>query len=274
MVVYLDVLFVINALMDGATLLAAARLGGVAIRRSRLLIASLLGGGYAVLAAVQPALAALPLRLLAGAGLCAAGLGTRAHFGRICALYFVTAGCFAGFAAALGAMTGRRLFYGAGYYFAVPMRTLVLAAALAYAVSGVLLRGDAMHGAVRGEVETFTVRFGGREQVLRVLHDTGNELTEPVSGRPVLVLERAAACALLGVPSDADTDAASLLASLPQETARRCGLLPFCAVGTEQGLLLYFRPDAVQRASGRLDCVCAVGPANLGRGAYEGLIGE
>ena len=29
MVVYLDVLFAVNALMDGATLLAAARLGGV-----------------------------------------------------------------------------------------------------------------------------------------------------------------------------------------------------------------------------------------------------
>ena len=33
MVVYLDVLFAVNALMDGATLLAAARLGGVQVRK-------------------------------------------------------------------------------------------------------------------------------------------------------------------------------------------------------------------------------------------------
>ncbi len=34
MVVYLDVLFAVNALMDGATLLAAARLGGVQVRKN------------------------------------------------------------------------------------------------------------------------------------------------------------------------------------------------------------------------------------------------
>ena len=57
MVVYLDVLFGANALMDYITLLAAARLGGAYVKRSHLLLASLLGGGYAVLAAVQPVLA-------------------------------------------------------------------------------------------------------------------------------------------------------------------------------------------------------------------------
>ena len=35
MVVYLDVLFAVNTLMDGATLLAAARLGGVQVRKMR-----------------------------------------------------------------------------------------------------------------------------------------------------------------------------------------------------------------------------------------------
>lgn len=273
MVVYLDVLFFVNALMDGATLLAAARLGGARIGRGRLVLAACLGGSYSVLAAWQPVLTAFPLRLLLGVVICAAAFGVKTHFARICALYFITAGCFAGFAVGLGALSGRRLLCGAGYCFAVPLRMLVLAAALAYAVSGVLLRGGMTHS-VRRETETVTVRFDGRARTMRVLHDTGNELIEPASGRPVLVLERAAAQELLGVPTGVPTDAASLLASLPPETARRCGLLPFSAVGTEQGMLLYFRPDAVQRASGVLDCVCAVGPANLGRGAYEGLIGE
>ena len=52
MVVYLDVLFAVNALMDGATLLAAARLGGVQVRKMRLIFSAALGGGYAVLGAV------------------------------------------------------------------------------------------------------------------------------------------------------------------------------------------------------------------------------
>lgn len=278
MVVYLDVLFAVNALMDGATLLAAAALGGVRAGRIRLLLAAALGGGYAVLAAVVPIFAVLPLRVLAGIGLCGVAFGGKPAFGRVCALYFVVAASFAGLAAALGAATGRRLLFGAGYYFSIPFRVLLLAAAAGYALSGVLLRGDALHGPLRREVERLTIRFDGREREVRLLHDTGNSLVEPVSGRPALVLGREAANCLLGAEIRqawaGATDAAACLAALPPETASRFGLLPYRAVGTENGLLLYFRPDSVQRADGTaLDCVCAIGPDGIGQGAYDGLIG-
>ena len=79
MVVYLDVLFFTNVLMDWVTLLAAARLGGAKVRQGRLALASLLGGVYAAGAALLPLLAALPVRVLAGAALClAAFCGDRA----------------------------------------------------------------------------------------------------------------------------------------------------------------------------------------------------
>ncbi|MDO5142795.1 MAG: sigma-E processing peptidase SpoIIGA [Eubacteriales bacterium] len=273
MVVYLDVLFGVNLLMDYITLLAAARLGGACVRRWRLLAGAATGALYAMLAAVQPWLAVWPLRLLAGGGMCAAAFAGQRAFGRLCALYLVVAAGFAGLAGALGTAAGRQLRYGAGYYFVVPLRVLLLAAAVSYAVSGVLLRDDARHGVLRREVERLTIRFAGREQAVRVLHDTGNALTEPVGGRPVVVLERAVGEALLGVDG-LPPDAVAQLDSLPPDLAGRCGLLPYHAVGTEHGLLLYFRPDAVCRADGRaLDCVCAVGPAQIGRGAYDGLIG-
>ena len=119
-VVYLDVLFFTNVLMDWVTLLAAARLGGAKVRQGRLALASLLGGVYAAGAALLPLLAALPVRVLAGAALClAAFCGERALL-RLGGLYFLTAAAFAGLAAALGAVSERRLLFGAGYYFAVP----------------------------------------------------------------------------------------------------------------------------------------------------------
>lgn len=278
MVVYLDVLFAVNALMDGASLLAASALGGVRIGRLRLLFAALLGGGYAVLAAVLPPLSALPIRLLVGVGLCTAAFVGQLNFVRVCALYFVVAASFAGLASALGAVSGRRLLFGAGYYFAVPLRVLLLAAAAGYALSGVLLRGDARHGPLRREVEHVRICFARRECEVRLLHDTGNVLAEPVSGRPVIVLGREMACMLLGEPLRAamksTEDAAACLASLPSAIACRCGLLPYRAVGVEGGMLLYFRPDSVQRADGAIfDCVCAVGPESIGNGAYDGLIG-
>lgn len=273
MVVYLDVLFAVNALMDGATLLAAARLGGVQVRKMRLIFSAAFGGGYAVLGAVWPVLTLAPLRLLAGLGLCMIAFGRERHLARLCALYGVVAASFAGLAAALSAASGRRLLLSCGYYFAVPMQVLVLAAAVGYAASGILLCGDAKHGALHRETETLTIRFGTRQTAVRVLHDTGNDLTEPVSGKPVVVLERKAAECLLDTKLPFGSASAQLTA-LPENLAARCGLLPFHAVGTDGGLLLYFRPDSVLRADGTaLECVCAVSAVSIGQGAYEGLIG-
>ena len=270
-VVYLDVLFFTNVLMDWVTLLAAARLGGAKVRQGRLALASLLGGVYAAGAALLPLLAALPVRVLAGAALClAACCGERALI-RLGGLYFLTAAAFAGLAAALGAVSERRLLFGAGYYFAVPLRLLLLAAALGYTLSGILLRGDAKHGSIRRDIRPLTICFSGRERRVRVLEDTGHSLTEPVSGKPVLILCRGEASLLLNDPLDGD--AAQQLTALPAETAAHCGLVPYRAVGTESGLLLYFRPDRVLEADGTtLDCVCAAGPPGFESGQYEGLI--
>ena len=47
-VVYVDSVFVLNALMDYLLVLCAARLAGIPLRRRRYLLAGLLGGAYAV----------------------------------------------------------------------------------------------------------------------------------------------------------------------------------------------------------------------------------
>ena len=92
-----------------------------------------------------------------------------------------------------------------------------------------------------------------------------------LSGKPVLILCRGEAALLLNDPLDGD--AAHQLTALPAETAAHCGLVPYRAVGTESGLLLYFRPDRVLEADGKtLDCVCAAGPPGFESGQYEGLI--
>ena len=279
MTVYVDVLFAVNALMDYATLLAAARLGGVHSGRGRIALAALLGGAYAVLGAMLPVLGALPLRLLAGVGICAAAYYGKGPFLRICALYLVVSAAFAGTALMLGAATGKRLLFGAGYYLAVPLRLLLLAAAVGYAVSGVLLRGDAAHGAVRRQIGVFTVALLGGSATVNVLRDTGNELLEPASGKPALVLGQSATARLLGERFAAlqgltADNAAACFAGLPPELKRRAGLLPYRAVGTASGLLLYFRPDGVWDAEGkRIDCVLAIGTERMDQGGYEGLLG-
>ena len=79
MVVYLDVLFFTNVLMDWITLLGAAAARRRNGQTGAACFASLLGGLYAAGGALLPLLAALPVRILAGATLClAAFCGERA----------------------------------------------------------------------------------------------------------------------------------------------------------------------------------------------------
>lgn len=75
-VVYVDSVFVLNALMDYLLVLCAARLAGIPLRRRRYLLAGLLGGAYAV-AVFLPGLgflSATPVKLAAGILLALGGL--------------------------------------------------------------------------------------------------------------------------------------------------------------------------------------------------------
>ncbi len=196
MVVYLDVLFAVNALMDGATLLAAARLGGVQVRKMRLIFSAALGGGYAVLGAVWPVLTLAPLRLLAGLGLCMIAFGRERHLcAAVCTvrrgrgLVRRTGGgaeCRKRQEAAARAGTTLRCRYRCSCW-----RQLSATRQAGYSCA------EMKHGALHRETETLTIRFSTRQTAVRVLHDTGNDLTEPVSGKPVVVLERKTAECLL-----------------------------------------------------------------------------
>lgn len=96
-----------------------------------------------------------------------------------------------------------------------------------------------------------TVSIEGKERSVRVLHDTGNTLRDPVNAQPVLVLERRA----LGEYWTND-EAAILSGEAPPEeklarlyrqgTRYHFSLLPFRSVGVSAGLLLAVRSDYIR----------------------------
>lgn len=264
--------------MDFATLFAASRLSGIFAGRFRVVLAAVAGGIYAVLGVFFPPLQLFPLHILAGILLCVIAFGRKIPFVRVCILYFLVSAAFAGIAFALGTVSGKTLLMGTTYYFIVPFRALVLTAVVSYVVSGVLLRGDAAHGVIKREVETLKIEMGQHKIQVQVLKDTGNDLIEPVTGRPAIIINKAAAKRLFqeknfltGLTTE---NAAEQFVHLPNYLSCRFGLLPYQTVGTEGGMFLYFRPDAVRHADDTLcDCVLAISPDGIKQSGYEGLIG-
>lgn len=279
MTIYIDVLFASNLLMDYVTLLAAARFGGSHVSRLRLIGAAVFGGVYAVVAAMVPVAGGLIVQLVALFVMCMIAFFGTAGFGRMCGLYLLVSAAFAGLAMLLGIMTGSSMRTLSGYYFAVPFKVLLVLAVIGYAVSGFLLRGDAAHGVIRREIERFEITFGQRRHKVSLLHDNGNHLVEPISGKPVFILGKQAVMPIVveckQVIRELNAQNASeSLTRLPPDMTKKFGLLPYQAVGIERGMLLYFRPDQVCRADGsKIDCVIAISPENIAESGYEGLCG-
>lgn len=133
-------------------------------------------------------------------------------------------------------------------------------------------------GSKGGEIIPVLLTCEGRKAVLRVLVDSGNLLRDPLTGNPVLIAEQ---CAVSGLfprecrPQKGELEhPADCLERLSRQwTPSRLRLVPYRAVGTEQGMLLAVRVDEME-----VNGVCtqsrlvAVTPGRIGTD-YHGLIG-
>ena len=275
MVVYVDELAALNALVDYCLLAVTAQLGGLPVRRWRLGLAALMGGCYAAAMLLFEGAAWLPVRLAVCAGLVLAAFGRRGLVRRTILFAGVSFG-FAGVILLWSQLSGESLYSAGVYRIAVPLRTLALAAGVGWTVSGLLFRGSAKHGLLQRDTRSILLSFCGKEAQIIALFDTGNELTDPATGLPVLILEPAAAERLL--PPElcwllreltAD-NAAALLTRIPSGLRLRFRLVPYRALGRDGGLLLAFRPDEVR---GGPPLLAAVSPNRVSNGRYDALIG-
>lgn len=279
MVVYLDRVFLLNLLLDYLLLLAAAQLSGRTLHRLRLLACAAGGGAYAVLTFL-PGCAFLraPLCQLAAG----AAMALCAYRGRRkpALLFLLLSGGLAGFVLALGLWAGSPTGLLGRVYRGEVSWPLLLGAALGFYVLLRLLLGQgARHGG--GELLKITISVCGRKQTVTALHDTGNTLRDPVSGRPALVLERNAAeelwppevAAVLASPLPPEEKMARLHR---QGAAVTFSLLPFRSVGTPAGLLLAARSDYIEingRRYPRTPVALSEHPVSDG-GGYHALWGD
>lgn len=282
-VIYLDVLAGVNLAMDCLLLGGTARLAGIYASRGRLLLGGAAGAAYAVLTCLPglELLGSLPAKAACGLALVRLTFGRRRAPAliRLALLFWLLSCACAGGALALGQVSGASFFAGGGYYVDVPLRVVAAAAALSWALAGLIFRGQGGDG-VRGR-QTARVRldFAGQSAEFTLLVDSGNELSDPVSGRPALVLDRRAAARVLPVEAAVplaglrQDNAPAVLAALPGACRGRFQLLPYRAVGRDSGLLLAFRPDRAAREGAPWPGLAAISPSPVAGGRYEGLIG-
>ena len=269
MIIYADILLALNWWIDFLLLLGVRRALGGAGKPWRLAVGALVGA-VSCLTLFLPPIAvwlSLLIRLSAAALMVtvAFGIRSRRDWVRGVILLFALSAALAGLCGALYfflAPQGFYVFNGVVYYSVPPL----LLVALTVACYGLLwLFEQALRRrAPREHLFRVTVTHAGRSVTFSCLYDSGNHLTEPFSGRAVLVVERAVAEELLTyIPAVADLPAGWRL--IPYNTLGGNGLLPA------------FIPASVAVISRGTTyplspCYVAVCDA-LGRGEYQGLMG-
>ena len=113
--------------------------------------------------------------------------------------------------------------------------------------------------------------YGNRHLTLTALHDTGNLLLDPLSGRPVLIVCAKTAEKLTGLTEKQLKDPISVMEKPPFPGLR---LVPYRSIGQPCGLLLALRLQQVRIGSWRGSSLVAFAPDTLcADGAYQALTG-
>ncbi|WP_406678187.1 sigma-E processing peptidase SpoIIGA [Moorella sp. ACPs] len=258
--VYLDVLLAINLVMDYFILWTTARLGQLATTVWRLLAGAAVGAVYSLVilfpgGAWEQSLLVKILFSLVMVAVAFYPLNGRRFLQAL--VYFYLAAFAMG-----GAMLGA--IYLAGGEAATPVMggMMVLAQNIRYpwllvavAAAGLLavlgtnwLKKNFWQQMLRLPV---IITFAGRQRALKALVDTGNSLRDPLTQRPVIIVEYSALQGLLPEAivkhySQEETDLESLVKSLAGSPwATRLHLLPYHSLGRSHGMLLGLRPDEV-----------------------------
>ena len=142
-----------------------------------------------------------------------------------------------------------------------------------WAAASVFLRGCASRR--EREIAAVELRFLGRSACFRALVDTGNSLSDPVSGAHVMVVSPAALRGVFGEHAALFSLAEPLeilsCADALDALRGRLRLVPYASVGA-RGFLVAFRPERLE-VSGRerRDLLVALSPSASGDG-FEGIL--
>jgi len=273
-IIYIDVLFLINAAANYLILMLTARMGGFRIRRGSFFVSSILGSIYGVCPFIGITFLEHPL--------CKIGIGILmaiAAFGREKRLIKAILLLFCSSAALGGMILGAELLLGSNLrledgvlYSWVDIRLLMFLLFLSYEILNAVCKRLFLHKS--SEISMITVFVRGHVFKLNALIDTGNTLMDSVGNCPVLIADGDACGELFAgqIPLEKPIEALEIL-NASGETGYR--ILPYHSVGVKGGLLLAVRADKIV-ANGKAvrDALIAFSPTPLGDGGrYQALIG-
>ena len=189
-IIYADILLAINLAVDYLVLFGTARLAGARFIRIKGLLAAGIGAVYSLVILFDfPGMFFAATKFAVSAVMIFISFGKRkaGEFFRLLLIFYICGFLFSGFMMLINSAVNEESFFikSGIVYFEFSAMGIVLSGTAAFFVTEVFRR---LFGNGRNdETSVAKIFFGGKCSVLKVLIDTGNNLSDPFSGTPVAV---------------------------------------------------------------------------------------
>ena len=257
MVIYAEYLFLENAVTGGIILLLTGKIAGIRCKKGLLVLGGVLCGIYSFMLfwdTLHPVLAILcKLGFSAAIVLLVFQPKRLRPFARITLVFYLVSFAMGGitigmmyFLGIAGVTQNSSVYLGAvGYLY------VLLGCALTYLLFSFFsefIKGRLIRERTFADVE---IVMEGRSVTMKGMVDTGNFLSDPLTGKPVMIISASAAKQLL--PDDFVDEAvkeknAQILSDVLINSgyASRIRMISYQSIGEERGYLVGIRPDSIR----------------------------
>ncbi len=275
-VIYIDTLFFLNATVDYLLLLSAAKVAGEPLARLRFAMGAVIGGFYAVGIFLFPFLQMPLYKVGVWLMIITIAYGNSRRLVRQGLIFLALSFAFAGGILGITLLGGDGLSLDSGvFYSSMDMKLVLLSSAFCYCMLTVVFSNYGKHSTFSGELVSVSVKISDKVIDFTSLVDTGNTLSDPVTGQSVMVVEgRILADFFTEKITPEDLFQPALFLEKKRGDTHRFRLIPYQAVGV-QGLLLVMKMDEILVNHQRVpETFVALSPTSVSDGgSYQGLIG-
>lgn len=256
MTVYLDVVLLENLCMNYIILFATGYIMKIKMKQLRLVFSGLLGGVYAVIAYLEilPIYSSIWMKLLLSIIMVYIAFHSK-NIKNLCkqlVIFYLTSFAFGGCAfALLYFVKPQNILMRNGVYVGTyPIKIALLGGIIGFIITYIAFKVVKTKLHKKDIIYEIEIELEGKTLKLKAMLDTGNLLKDPISGMPVVVVEKQQLYSILPAKLLDNIDkligGEDLLDQIEEKQLfTRFRMIPFSSVGKQNGLMLGFKSDQV-----------------------------
>lgn len=255
MTIYLDLILLENIIMNYIIILATGMICKVNIKHTRIFLSSLLGAIYAIISYIVNIRIYTNHTIKIFVSICMVYIAfnspnVKTMLKQI-VIFYLTSFCFGGAAYYLLYNLSPNLIQNVNGYFSgiYPVKIAILGGILGFFVINIsfnIIKSKLTKKDILYDIEIF---YKQKRSKIKVILDTGNFLTDPITNTPVLIAESSKLKNI--IPEKILNNIEEVIYNgsfdeIEEEIKTRCCIIPFSTIGKNNGIIIGFRPDYIK----------------------------